>query len=114
MKKVRFLRERLYKTKEFEVDPNEPDRILSNGEVFGNENDEGFWNEYYRVGMVDTDDEYAIQDEMFQDTAVDFYNLAEAQQAYSEMAEEAKKLNIEAELESREDVDKEMLKERYS
>jgi hypothetical protein len=117
MKKVMMLREKIYKAEEFEIDPNEPDIVLNKDARFGNEDDSGFWNEYYRVGMIDTDDEDTDQDTMFQDTAVDFYNLAEAQQCYSEMAEEAKKLNIEAEIRSREDaglgVDKEQLKERY-
>lgn len=117
MKRVRFLRERLYKMKEFEVDPNEPDRILSDGEVFENETDEGVWNEYYRVGIIDTDDDYVEQDDMFSETAQDFYNLAEAQKAYSEMTERVKKENAEAEIESRVkaglEVPKELLRERY-
>lgn len=117
MKRVKALRERLYKTKEFEVDINEPDRILSDGEVFSNENDEGFWNEYYRVGIVDTDDDFPEQDEMFNETAEDFYTLAEAQKRYSEMADELKRESVEAEIRSREDaglsVDKDMLRERY-
>ena len=117
MKKVMMLRERLYKTKEFEVDPNEPDLILGNGERFGNEYDEGFWNEYYRVGVVNTDDEETDQDDDFQSNAVDFYSLKEAQNYYSELAEQVKMENIEAEIREREDaglsVDKEQLKERY-
>lgn len=101
MKRVVMTREKLYKTEEFEVDPNEPDIILDKDARFGNESDEGFWNEYYRVGVVDTDDEITDQDTMFSETAVDFYNLAEAQKTYSEMAEQVKKENIEAEIESR-------------
>lgn len=116
MKRVMMTREKLYKTEEFEVDPNEPDIVLDKTARFGNESDEGFWNEYYRVGIVDTDDEIPDQVAMFSETAQDFYNRADAQACYSEMAERVKMENIEAELKSREDVcgvDKATLRERY-
>lgn len=114
MKKVIMLREKLYQMKEFEVDPNEPDVVLDYAR-FENDTDEGVWNEYYRVGMIDTDDEANEQDAEFQDTALDTYNRAEAQQFYAEMVEQANKLNAEKEIRSREDaglsVDKETLRE---
>lgn len=123
MKRVKMLRERIYKSKEFEIDPNEPDIILSKGldgkpaEVFGNEDDDGYWNEYYRVGVVDTDDDYTDQDDDFQGNAEDFYSLKEAQERYSELAKEIKIEQAEEEIKSYEDAGmtppEELLRERY-
>lgn len=93
MKKVIMTRERIYSAKEFEVDPNEPDIVLSSIPRFENSDDEGVWNEYYRVGVIDTDDNTTDQNDMFARTAVDFYNRGDAQQCYAEMVKEVEGQN---------------------
>ena len=105
MKKVWFLRERLYRTEEFEVDPNEPDRIVNFTPVFGNEDDEGFWNEYYRVVVCEHDGDPNGED---CDSSEDFYSYQEAVACYNERVKKVKMENIEAC-----GVDKATLRERY-
>lgn len=85
MKRVMMLREKIFSAKEYEIDPNDPDHKLREYEIFGNETDEGFWNEYYRVGVVDTDDEQTVQDDDFQGNARDFYSYKEAKAYYDEL-----------------------------
>lgn len=91
MKKIIMLREKIYQAKEFEVDPQDPDHKLCDYERFGNESDEGFWNEYYRVGVVNAEDEEVDQDDEFQNTAQDFYSYGDALEYYDNLERELKK-----------------------
>lgn len=76
-----MVREKIYKSKEFFINPKQPDEIIDNEHYMGSEDSDGFWNEYYKVIIEDN----GIKDE------VDFYSYTEAYDYYLEEVGEEKK-----------------------
>lgn len=91
MKKVIMTREKICKSKEFVIDP-ETQKVLDNRAFCENEDedDDGYWNEYYRVGIVDDKNELndCFDTDLFMDTVRDFYDFPTAKEAYREMVKE--------------------------
>ena len=92
-------REKIYKSEEFIIHPEMPDMLMSEDAFCGNEDDGGYWNEYYRVGIIDDSDEANDQFDDFQNTAEDFYSLAEAKKLYDYYEKKVEVENLEAEVE---------------
>lgn len=85
MKRVVMLREKIYSATYYEIDPNDPHHTLREYEEFGYETDDGFWNEYYRVGVVNADDGQTPQEDDFQKNSRNFYSYKEAKTYYDEL-----------------------------
>lgn len=82
MRKVIMVREKIYKSKEYLIDPKDKDTELQ--EIWSNEDCEPFWNEYYRVVIFD-DEEYEDEWEALSDDSRDFYDFAEAYEYYKQL-----------------------------
>lgn len=85
MKQVIMTREKISRSKEYLVNPEEPDEIIK--EVWENIDCEPFWNEYYRVGVFD-DAEYEYEDEALNDSCEFFYSYKQAKEYYDKLQKE--------------------------
>ncbi len=89
MKKFQVImtRERITHAFEHKINPEDPDDIKEN--LFENEDNSGWWNEYYRVIVVDKDWDGSY--EQLQDGEdYDFYSYTEAKKFYDEKVAELK------------------------
>ena len=93
MLKIIMTREKIYRSAEFEIDPHDPEHVLNHEELTGNEEDNGFWNEYYRVAVVDTDkvERGMSINEQFSQNASDFYSYEDALDEYDKLENKLKK-----------------------
>lgn len=87
MKKVIMVREKIYKSKEFLIDPKDRDTELN--EIWDNEFGDPYWNEYYRVVIFD-DEEYQDEEEALSDDSRDFYDFAKAYEYYKQLESKLK------------------------
>lgn len=79
MHKVIMVREKIYKSKEYLIDPKDRDTELK--EIWSNEECDPFWNEYYRVGIYD-DEEYEDEHQALCEEGNHFYDFDEAYKYY--------------------------------
>lgn len=88
MKSVIMTREQISASKEYLIDPGTKDIVR---EIWENEYGEcsPFWNEYYRVGIFDTD-KYEDEFEALSNEGADFYSFVEAKRYYDLLTERLK------------------------
>lgn len=84
MKKVIMTREKIYKAKEYVMPDGQETEVQ---EWAGFDDDEGVWNEYYRVGVIDTNDSEEKQHSDFTDNCTDHYSYLEAEEEYNKRKE---------------------------
>lgn len=89
-KQLVMTREKIYRSSEFRIDPNDPDHVLEDEEVVGSDEDCGYWNEYYRVGVVLDGDYFGAGS--FVENAEDFYSYEQALKRYNELKGDYEKI----------------------
>lgn len=82
MKKVIMVREKIERSKEYLIDPEDKDTALD--EIWSNEDCDPFWNEYYRVAIYD-DEEWENEFEALTDDGCDFYDFDQAYKYYKQL-----------------------------
>lgn len=87
MKKVIMVREKIYKSKEYLIDPKDKDTELQ--EIWENEFCDPFWNEYYRVGIYD-DEKYEDEFTALSEEGNHFYDFDEAYEYYKRLENQLK------------------------
>ena len=80
-KELVMTREKIYRSSEYRIEPTDPDHVFE--EVVGSDDDHGYWNEYYRVGVVLDGDYFGTGS--FVENAEDFYSYELALQRYNEL-----------------------------